>query len=430
MIFYNSVTILIWHRFNFGGDMLNYFQVISISHEKLETEDLEQFIIKYKTKGELKEKLTSLKNSFDIEELIYLSTCNRLMILMFREDPFDFSEIKELLEKINPNHVSALAHRIEKVVNYHIGSECIRHLFEVASSLQSLVIGEREIFRQFRSAYNECKQFGLTGDNLRLLERCTVSAAKDVYTSTKIGEKPVSIVSLALQSLLNLHPNRNKRVLMVGSGETNTTFGRFLKKHGFGNIVIFNRSFNNAFELSEEIGASAYHLSDLNSYEKGFDIMICCTSATEPVINSEIYRGLVREERDKKVLIDLSIPNNISKNVVASNNVTHINIDSLRSLAQENLQSRQGNIAASRILINYHLDTFTVMYDQRQIEKAFSKLPKEIKSIKDRAIEKVFKQKIEELPEASQELLREMMDYMEKKCVAAPIKLAKELAEK
>ncbi|MEE9371918.1 MAG: glutamyl-tRNA reductase [Saprospiraceae bacterium] len=410
--------------------MLEHFQVISISHQKLETQDLEQFVIKHKSNDELKQKLTSLKHTFGIDELIYLSTCNRLMILIYREKSLDQNEIKLLLETINPNHIEALAHGIEKVVDYYNGHESIRHLFEVASSLQSLVIGEREIFRQFRAAYNQCRKFGLTADNFRLLEKCTITAAKDVYTTTKIGEKPVSIVSLALQHLLKLKPDRESKVLMVGSGETNTTFGRFLKKYKFSNIVIFNRSFNNAQELSQEIGAKAYHLSDLMTYDKGFDIMICCTAATEPVVTSEIYRSLLGDDNNQKILIDLSIPNNISKNVVSSNKTAHINIDSLKSLAHENLQFRQGNIAASRILINYHVDNFTVMYNERQIERTFSKLPSEIKSIKERALGKVFKKKIAKLPVDSQELLLEMMDYMEKKCVAAPIKLAKKIAEK
>jgi len=136
--------------------MLDHFQVISISHQKLDTKDLEHFVVKYSDKEELRS-------------------------------------------------IEKLAHDISKVADYHQGAECIKHIFEVASSLQSLVIGEREIFRQFREAYEMSRQFGLTGDNLRLLERFTVNAAKDVYTSTKIGEKPVSVVSLALQSLLTEH---------------------------------------------------------------------------------------------------------------------------------------------------------------------------------------------------------------------------------
>jgi len=371
-----------------------------------------------------------LKKKYNIDELMYLSTCNRLTLLMHRAEPFNISERKAFLSSISSQPVEKLAHDISKVADYHQGAECIKHIFEVASSLQSLVIGEREIFRQFREAYEMSRQFGLTGDNLRLLERFTVNAAKDVYTSTKIGEKPVSVVSLALQSLLKLQPKKDSRVVMVGSGETNTTFGRFLKKHSFNDIVIFNRSFNNAQELSEELGAKAYHLSDLNTYDGGVDILICCTAATKPIVHSEIYRNLLGSDSDKKILIDLSIPNNISSNVVSNNNVHYINVDSVRPLAQNNLMARQGNIAASRILINYHLDNFSVMYDQRQIEKAFKELPGEIKSIKERALEQVFKNKLEDLPEESQDLIKEMMDYMEKKCIAAPIKMAKELAEK
>ncbi len=410
--------------------MIENFQLISISHEKLNIEDLERFVIKYSSKSELRSKLQKLKSAFDIDELLYLSTCNRLMILVFRNEPFDFRQIKELLCWINPSLESELAHRIEKIVTLYKGEKCIRHLFEVASSLNSLVIGEREIFRQFRTAYTECKNFGLTGDNLRLLEKCTVFAAKDVYTSTSIGEKPVSIVSLALQKLLKTQVGRDARIIMIGSGETNSTFARFLKKQNFANIVIFNRSLDNANKLASEIQAKAFHLSTLADYPGGFDVMICCTASTEPIITSEIYRNLLRNERDIKILIDLSIPNNIEKNISSNEHVNLINIDLLKELAKENLIARRGNIAASRILINYHLDNFTVMYDQRQIERAFKKLPKKIKSIKERALDKIFKTQIDRLPEESQELLLEMMNYMEKKCVAAPIKMAKEIIAK
>ena len=158
--------------------------------------------------------------------------------------------------------------------------------------------------------------------------------------------------------------------------------------------------------------------------------MICCTAATEPIITSKLYRKLLRNESNKKTLIDLSIPNNIEKNIFSTELTHQINIDSLKELAKENLLLRHGNIAASRILINYHLDNFTIMYDQRQIEKAFNKLPKEIKSIKERAIDKVFKNKIDQLPEETQDLVLEMMNYMEKKCVAAPIKMAKKVISK
>ena len=408
--------------------MLEHFQIISISHKKLNTEDLERFVIKYKSKTGLKSKLAGLKKEFAIDELLYMTTCNRLLILTYRQAAFNLKTLTQLLYYINPSLEQSLAHRVEKIVDFYSGEKCIRHLFEVASSLDSLVIGEHEIFRQFRDAYFECKKFGLTGDNLRLLEQCTVAAAKDVHTTTSIGKKPVSIVSLALQKLVRLQPMKDSRILLVGAGETNTTFARFLKKYQFSDIVIFNRSLNNARELSSEIGAKAYHLTDLEAYERGFDIMICCTSATEPIITSQLYRKLAKAEEGRKILIDLSIPNNISKSVSRDKQVRYINIDSLKELADKNLKSRQGNIAASRILINYHLDNFTVMYDQRQIEKAFKKLPKEINSIKHRAINKVYKDKLDQLPEETRELVLEMMNYMEKKCIAAPIKMAKEIA--
>ena len=408
--------------------MIGAFQIISISHKKLNTRDIERFVVKYKVKSELKKKLHRLKEKFEIKELLYLSTCNRLLILIYRNETFDFDEVKDFLCSINKSLRSNLVHGVDKYVDLYVGEESIRYLLEVAASLDSLVIGEREVFRQFRAAYAECRKFGLTGDNLRLLEKSTVAAAKDVYTSTNIGKKPISIVSLALQKLLKGHPQKDARIVMIGAGETNTTFARFLKKHEFSDIVIFNRSLDNAHTLSSEIRAKAFHLSELSHYDGGFDIMICCTASTTPIVTAELYRRLVGQDKNRKILIDLSIPNNISKDVSSDNQVSLIDIDALKDLADDNLKFRQGNIAASRILINYHLDNFTVMYDQRQIEKAFKALPKEINSIKNRALDKVYKEQISELPEETRELVVEMMNYMEKKCVAAPIKMAKEIA--
>ena len=130
--------------------------------------------------------------------------------------------------------------------------------------MDSLVIGEREIFRQFRVAYEKCQAGGLTSDYLRILEKATVTTAKEVYHSTKIGEKALSIVSLAINALLKNQVSRDSRILLVGAGETNSLVGKFLKKYQFRNIKIYNRSLHNAAELSNELNAESYHIQDLN----------------------------------------------------------------------------------------------------------------------------------------------------------------------
>jgi len=406
--------------------MIKHFQVISISFEKIDTEHLEQFVIKYETKDELTNKLKKLKEQFQIKELQYLSTCNRLMILIYDSQSFSYEKISQLLCYINPELQINLSHSIENVVDYYAGIDCFKHVFEVASSLKSMVLGEREILRQYRQSFTYCNSIGLSGKYLRMLEKATVNNAKEIYTTTQIGEKPTSIVSLAFQKVKQYQLDLNARILLIGSGETNTTMGRFLKKHGFSDFTVFNRSLDNAKKLSSEIGAKSMHLNTLKDFGGGFDVLICCTAATQAIITPDIYRSLVGDDSSKKLLIDLSIPNNIAKDVISQNEVNLINIDGLKEISLKNLNLRRGNVAASRIIINVNIDHFIENYKERKAIEPLQKLPSEIREIKRNIVEKVFEKRIKQFPIETQEVLNELLSYMEKKCIAAPIIRLKE----
>ena len=130
---------------------------------------------------------------------------------------------------------------------------------------------------------------------------------------------------------------------------------------------------------------------------------------------------------ENKLLVDLSIPHNIHKEVATLDTVDYISIDSIRSLAEKNLEYRSGNISAARIIIAQHLDEWKKMYERRRIERALSDLPQEIHKIRDRALTKVYKNQIDDLSPEAQKLIEEIADYMAKKCVAVPMKMAKEI---
>ena len=218
-------------------------------------------------------------------------------------------------------------------------------------------------------------------------------------------------------------------MLIVGAGETNTLFAKFLKKYNFTNVKVFNRSLDNAAHLVELLEAKAYHLSELNTYDKGFDVMIVCTAATSAIIDAPIYRNLVQKETSKKIVIDLSVPNNVAADVVDGFEMTYIDIEQLRSLSHSNLEFRKKEVHAARALLKNQLIAFNNQFQQRQLEKALNVVPVEIKKIKERALEKVYKKQISELDHNAQELINEMMNYMEKKCIGVPMKAAKRLVE-
>ena len=408
--------------------MIDHFKIVTVNHKVLNTEDLAHFIIRHDGDQDLINQLNELKESLRQEEVFYLNTCNRVIFLFFGEHNFNQGDLSGFFNKINQSFESSQVTNLDQVIESYSSHEAINHMFEVASSIDSLVVGEREIFRQFREAYKFCNEAGLCGDNIRLVEQSTVRGAKDVYTNTSIGAKPVSVVSLAIQEFLHRNLQQDARILLIGSGETNSTVGRFLKKYKYHNIIIFNRSLDNAKSLSEELNAEASYLGTLMDYQEGFDCIFACTSAQDPIITLEVFNKISKGS-NKKLLIDLAIPNNISKSVASLHQVDYISIDSLRVRAEENLKFRSSNITAARDILGRHLEEFGKLYQRRKVERALGHLPEEIGKVKDRALNLVYKDQIEALPETTQNLISEIAAYMEKKCVAVPMKMAKAIVE-
>jgi len=134
---------------------------------------------------------------------------------------------------------------------------------------------------------------------------------------------------------------------------------------------------------------------------------------------------MVMQDSDKKILIDLSVPRNISKQVVDSYNVDYIDIESLKAISEENLIFRKKEIEKAKPIIESQLVDFVDAFQQRHIERSLVDVPVKIGEIKSNAIDKIYNKRIQELDPKAQELLLEMMDYMEKKCVSVPMQLSK-----
>ncbi|NJL74364.1 MAG: hypothetical protein HC892_04260 [Saprospiraceae bacterium] len=256
---------------------------------------------------------------------------------------------------------------------------------------------------------------GINNDDIRLLIDTAVQASKDVYSNTKIGEKPVSIASLAVQKIIEHQLPKKARIVMVGAGQTNLLVSKLLLKYNYQNVTVFNRSIDKAQQLADMIHGRAFTLSSLPSYEEGFDCLIVCTGATEAVVTQAIYPMLLQEEQDRKLVIDLSIPNNVDKSILKDHDIAYVEVEGLRSLAQQNLAFRQAEVEKVHEILESYLERFPLHYQQRQIEIALSTIPKEIKAIKEYALNNVFQREIDGLDEETRKLVIRMMDYMEKK---------------
>jgi glutamyl-tRNA reductase len=405
-------------------EVLNQLHTVAFTHRNFEVDTIGKLHIAL---DEQQARLLPIKQQFQLEELLMLSTCNRVEFSLVSTEEIDAPFLHAFLSAIYPTFDSEFLTSFVLKLEHYQGMRAVDHAMSVASSVDSMIIGEREIITQVRQAYEHCTAIGLTGDLLRILNRHVVETAKKVYTRTSISTKPVSVVSLAYHQLKNLQIPLGARFLIIGAGMTNTTMGRFLKKHGFKHFAVFNRTLAKAERLAEELGGTAHDLHALNTYSQGFDVIICCTGADHHIITPSLYAQVLQGEQKQKTVIDMAIPQDLDPVITQQHAVKHISVGFLQKISNENLKERAKELAhVEEILAEAHTE-FQQILQVRQVELAMRAVPEEIKRIKSDAINEVFKEEINSLDPQSREVLEKILGYVEKKYIAGPMKLAKEI---
>lgn len=402
---------------------MDNFKVISFTHKTTDISNIGKLHIDPDFR---KERLQALLN-LGIQELQYLSTCNRVEFLVVDNQEYNISRLTDFFGLFNQDWDSAEVSWAIENCRVRTGLQAVEHLFRIASSLDSLVVGEREIITQVRKSFDESCSFSLTGDYLRLIIGKTIECAKNVYTHTNIAKNPVSVVSLAYRTLRDLNLGDDSRVLVVGAGETNTTMCKFLYKHGFKNFTIVNRTYENALKLANQVKGEAIALKDLQAFDKGFDLLVTCTGSEQPIFTKKVYDNLLLGENNKKTIVDLAIPTDVDAVIVNDYSVHYIEINGLKSISQKNISEREKEIHKCEEHIDNKLEEFKSAIQERKIELAMREVPKKVKEIKELAVNEVFSKEFESLDEESQQVVNKMLSYMEKKYISVPMKMAKEI---
>lgn len=402
---------------------LNHFYTIAFTHKRLPLDVVGGFHIDEANQTQV---LSTLKDNLGLKELMYLSTCNRVEFFVVSERVISAEQILASgVFKIDAEDAIIAKSNAE----FHQGKEAVRHLYKVTSSLDSMVIGEREIITQVRKAYEFAEESGLSGDFLRLIMRKNIESAKRVFTETAIFRKPVSVVSLAFHRLKELKVAEEARMLLVGAGRTNKAMAKFLFKHGYKNIAIFNRTKARAQEIADQVGGNAFALENLSSYEEGFDVLIACTGSEKAVVSRDLFDHLCGDETKSKVLIDLAIPADIEESVLERTDLKlqHINIEELRITAEKNLQERSQEISKCEAIVEEGIAEFERLHKERTVELAMREIPQTVKQIRETAMNAVYAKEIETLDEQSREVLDKVISYLEKKYISVPMKMAREV---
>jgi glutamyl-tRNA reductase len=403
---------------------LKYLKVIAFTHKQIELKELGKLVI---CQENLTDKLKLVQSQFQIPEIFYLATCNRVEFVLATSQVVDKDFTKKFIDALQIGICSHYMGTFLDGVSIYTEQDALNHLLRTSCSLESLIVGEKEILAQVRKAYECCKETGLTGDYLRMVMSRVVKTAKEVYTDTHISRKPISVVSLAYRKLKDLKLCSNARILIIGAGETNQNIAKYLQKHKFSNFSVFNRTLSKAQQLAADLNGEAFNLDELKNYNKGFDAIITCTSATQPIITPEIYATLLNGETNKKTIVDLAIPNDTAPGVLEQFPVNFIEVHSLNELAKNNLKERYDELVHAERIIQTNIEEFLPVLKQRQVEVAMSQVPKKIKEIRERALNSVFADEVESMDQQSREVLEKIIDYMEKKYISVPMVMAKEI---
>ncbi|WP_457290202.1 glutamyl-tRNA reductase [Pedobacter sp. UYP24] len=406
---------------------MEYLKIIAFTHKQIDLKSLGKLVICEQT---LDDRLRNIQTELGVKEIFYVGTCNRVEFVFTCGAHIDKDFIRHFLTVLDMGLPEQYMDQFIDNVSVYEQVEAFNHLLRTSCSLESLVVGEKEILAQLRRAYEACRVAGFTGDYMRMIMNRVVKTAKEVYTNTNISKNPVSIVSLAYRKLRDLKMCANSRLLIIGAGETNKNIAQYLKKHKYSNFSVFNRTLENAVHLAKELNGTAYPLTELENFIEGFDVIITCTGATEPIITEEIYTKLLNGDTGKKVIVDLAIPNDTAPEILTKFPVHYIEVESLKEIARKNIQERYDELVNAEHIIEENIKDFELVLRQRKIEIAMSGVPQKIKEIKHTAINAIFADEINGMDESSRLILERVMNYMEKKCISVPMVMAKEILVK
>jgi glutamyl-tRNA reductase len=328
---------------------------VGLSHKTAPVELREQLAV---DQAELANRARKLKSHGELDEMVLLSTCNR--VELYATTQRSSSDIKPLFQ-----FLSSEARELDAYIYLHEDVDAVRHLFRVTAGLDSMVLGETEITGQIKNAYEIARRAGHTRRVLNRLFQKAFQATKEIRTRTDIGRGAVSIKSVAVELVeKTLGDVSRQSIMVIGAGQMAECCARLLAEKGAGSILISNRSFDRAFDLAIRCAGEAVCFGDCLFGMRDVDVVIMATSSPESLLTRADAENLMRSRRQRRLLlIDLSVPRNIDPAVRRLDNVSLYNIDDLETIAQQGVEARQQELAACYQIIEAHVAAVTEKLD-------------------------------------------------------------------
>lgn len=329
--------------------------LIGISHKTAPIEMRERMAI---SDDRIPDALSMLVDHEFVDEGLIVSTCNRVELLASAPGGTERG-IERLTDFLCSFHQLPL-----ESINGHLyrraDEQAIQHVFRVASSLDSMVVGESQILGQFKEAYQRALDAGTVGRVLSQLVHKAISVAKRVRTETAVSQKPVSISSVAVELACKVFGDlSDNTVMLLGAGEMGELTARNLMEAGAGKLIVTSRTADRAEQVARQYGGTAVNFEALYDVLPSADIVICSTGAPEYVIRpAETRKALKSRRRGPGLFIDISVPRNIDPGIAGLEDVFLFDVDDFESIVKANLREREGEARSAETIVEVEVQHF------------------------------------------------------------------------
>ncbi len=358
-----------------------------------------------------------------ITEDLILSTCNRVEILAVGNGDEARQKALQCWAQCRGQDPKELSRYLYQ---YHDGA-AVEHLFSVASSLDSLVLGEPQILGQLKSAYRKATESRTAGTIINRLLHKAFSVAKRVRSETGVASSAVSVSYAAVELAKRIFDDMNRHdALIIGAGEMAELAAMHLKQAGIRRLLVANRTFSRAEELAESLGGTAVPFDRLSDWLVESDIVISSTGAQETIIGENDMRGVLKKRRHRPMfLIDIAMPRDIDPVVNTLDNVYLYDIDDLKEVVEENLAGRREEAVKAKAIVDEETEAFMQWLDSLTLQPTIVALGERGKNIMDEELAKTMR-RLGDVSDETREALQVMADSLIRRFNHEPISFLKD----
>jgi glutamyl-tRNA reductase len=352
-----------------------------------------------------------------IKEVLLFSTCNRVEVLLVTDDkPQAIAATKKFIAEFNKIPLK----QFDSALYCHAGDEAVRHVYRVAASLDSMVVGEPQILGQIKDAYRSATSIKTSGVILNRLLHRTFFVAKRIRTETGIGDRAVSISYAAVELARKIFGAlEGKKVLLIGAGEMAELAVEHLIRNRADDIYVANRTFENGVALARKFNGKAIRFEEIDDSLQSVDIIISSTGATDFVITREQVKKSIRIRRNRPLFfIDIAVPRDIDPKINRLTNSYVYDIDDLKGIIDENIDDRNKEAVKAERIVDEAVIRYREWFDGLDIVPTIVALRKKLESIAEAEIKKTLHSS--QIPDATAPAIYRMTNSLINKILHDP----------